>query len=86
MFYVYSRNRNAPVESSSLEDAAWEARQMASHGSPAAVVIRGQEERGGIKPVFAIWKDGRAGYRESQTPKVGAQVLSYIRGRGPLPA
>jgi hypothetical protein len=84
VFYVYSHHRPSPVEAPTLEDAAWEARSLASRGSPAAVVIRGEDERRGVKPVFAIWKDGRD-YRESRTPKVGAQVLSYIRGRGGLP-
>jgi hypothetical protein len=70
-------------EADTLEDAAWEARQCASRGQPAAVVIRHADGRE-PKPVFAIWADGRD-YRESKTPRVGAQVLGYIRGRGGLP-
>jgi len=70
-------------EADTLEDAAWEARQCASRGISAAVVIRHGDGRE-PKPVFAIWADGRD-FRESRTPRVGGQVLSYIRGRGGLP-
>jgi hypothetical protein len=73
-------------QAETLDEAAWEARQCASRGEAAAVVIRHGDGRD-PRPVFAIWADGNRSrdYRESKTPKVGAVVLSYIRGRGGLP-
>ena len=71
-------------QADTLEDAAWEARQCASRGVSASVVIRHGETGKEPRPVFAIWADGRD-FRESRTPRVGGQVLSYIRGRGGLP-